>query len=215
MSLFYISAWLGLELLSPAITFPAWMISAPNLMSGPPSWSSGMAKTLSSVGYKTPTHIQLVQLLWISSGIIITQRIQSRNQHVILSDVVHDAVDDEHAVHAGVLPHPRLPRLLLPGVWLGPRQPLCPPRSPCRAEGQDPRLPPPARRPRQLHHQDDRQTQQQGGRARRVDEGGRGLEEEGGGGGEGGAADRPLQVLEQGGDPAQLSLWPEANGAAQ
>ena len=31
-----------------------------------------MAKTLSSVGYKTPTHIQLLQLLWISSGIIIT-----------------------------------------------------------------------------------------------------------------------------------------------
>ena len=46
-----------------------------------------------------------------------------------------------------------------------------------------------------------------------MDGGGRGSEEKGRGGGEGGVADRPLQVLEQGGDPAQLSLWAQANGA--
>ena len=113
-----------------------------------------MAKTFAPVGYKTPTHIQQLQLLCVSSGIIITQR----NQHVILSDVVHEAVSDEHAVHAGVLLHSRLLGLLLPGVRLGPKQPLCPTRSPHGAEGQDPRLPPPAGRSRQLHHQDNCQT---------------------------------------------------------
>ena len=142
---------------------------------------------------------------------------QKRVQHApLLSDVVHDAVNDEHAVHAGVLPHLRLPGLLLPGVLLlRQEQPLRPTRSPRRAEGQDSRVSPPARSSRQLHHQDDRQTQHQGGRAGRVDEGGRGSEGEGGGGGEGGVADRPLQVLQQGGDPPHLSLRAEADEAAE
>ena len=79
--------------------------------------------------------MQLLQLLRIC-GVIITQvsyrggeSIQAiLHQHVLLFDYVHGAVDDEHAVHAGVLSNLRLLWLLLPGV-LRQKQPLCPERS--------------------------------------------------------------------------------------